>query len=287
MSATNIANPVATPGVTTTYTLTVTNGGCTNTDKVTVTVNPLPAAALGYAYQKSITIDHNKVSGGSDLINFPVLINIPATPELRIVSSGGHVANPNGYDIIFTDENYNKLDHQVESYTATNGSLIAWVRIPVLSSTVNTTVLMLYGNPQVSVDPSSKDTWSSDYVQVMHLDGNFLDATQYLNSGINTGTTDVAGKILSGRSFDGVNNMITVPDAPSLDGTNDEATLSLWINWFNSADGDYQVVMSSSNRYTVPNGGYEWASQGAGGHYFYPNGINGNNYNLGANPFTK
>ena len=170
--------------VTTTYTLSVTDGACTNTDKVTVTVNPLPAAALGYAYQKSITIDHNKVSGGSDLINFPVLINIPATPELRTVSSGGHVANPGGFDIIFTDANYNKLDHQVESYTSTNGSLIAWVRIPVLSASVNTTVLMLYGNPQVSADPSSTATWSSDYAQVMHLDGNFLDATQYLNSGI-------------------------------------------------------------------------------------------------------
>src|SRR5665647_528991 len=81
--------------------------------------------------------------------------------------------------------------------------------------------------------------------------------------------------------------MITVPDAVSLDGTNAEATLSLWINWINSADGDWQVVMSSSNRYTVPNGGYEWASQGAGGHYFYPNGINGNNYNLGGNPFAN
>ena len=63
LSATNIANPVATPGVTTTYTLTVTNGGCTNTDKVTVTVNPLPPAALGYAYQKAITINGSQVSG--------------------------------------------------------------------------------------------------------------------------------------------------------------------------------------------------------------------------------
>ena len=81
--------------------------------------------------------------------------------------------------------------------------------------------------------------------------------------------------------------MITVPDAPSLDKTNNEATLSLWINWVNSADGDYQIVMSSSNRYTIPNGGYEWASQGPGNHYFYPNGINGNNYNLGPNPFTN
>jgi hypothetical protein len=43
LSATNIANPVANPTVTTTYTVTVTNGpGCTATDVVVVTVNPLP-----------------------------------------------------------------------------------------------------------------------------------------------------------------------------------------------------------------------------------------------------
>ncbi len=43
------ANPTVTPGVTTTYTLveTITATGCTNTNSVTVTVNPLPAAVAG------------------------------------------------------------------------------------------------------------------------------------------------------------------------------------------------------------------------------------------------
>ncbi|MCW3083969.1 MAG: hypothetical protein JWP12_1335 [Bacteroidetes bacterium] len=43
LSATNIANPVATPTTTTTYTVTVSNGTCSFTDNVVVTVNPLPA----------------------------------------------------------------------------------------------------------------------------------------------------------------------------------------------------------------------------------------------------
>ena len=85
-----------------------------------------------------------------------------------------------------------------------------------------------------------------------------------------------------------MNNVITVPDSPSLDGTNDEATFSLWINWINSADGDYQRVMSSSNRIGPPNDGYEWASQPDGHHYFYPKVDDAfNNYNLGPNPFTN
>ena len=124
----------------------VTDNCSSQTSQTAFITIPRPAAALGYSFQKAITIDHNKVSGGSDLINFPVVINITTSPDrdqLKTVVNGGHVENVNGYDIIFTDANYNKLDHQVESYTATNGNLVAWVRIPVLSATVNTTVLML------------------------------------------------------------------------------------------------------------------------------------------------
>lgn len=45
----NIANPIATPSVTTTYTCTVTNAlGCTDTDIATITVSPSPIAAFTY-----------------------------------------------------------------------------------------------------------------------------------------------------------------------------------------------------------------------------------------------
>lgn len=47
LSDPNIANPVATPAATTTYTLTATDAnGCQGTDDVAVTVNPLPTAAF-------------------------------------------------------------------------------------------------------------------------------------------------------------------------------------------------------------------------------------------------
>jgi hypothetical protein len=45
LSATNIANPVATPNSTTTYTVTVTNGACTATNNITIDVNSLSVSA--------------------------------------------------------------------------------------------------------------------------------------------------------------------------------------------------------------------------------------------------
>ena len=48
LSNPNIANPMASPGATTTYTVTVTdNNGCTDTDDVTVTILPLPVVDAG------------------------------------------------------------------------------------------------------------------------------------------------------------------------------------------------------------------------------------------------
>ena len=109
---------------------------------------------MSYGYERNITIDYTKVSGGADLYNFPVLVNLTGQNFLR-TSPTGQILNANGYDIIFTDNNYNKLDHQLEYYNGTNGDLIAWVRIPILSSSSNTVIKILYGNPQITTDPSA------------------------------------------------------------------------------------------------------------------------------------
>jgi len=49
-----------------------------------------PFASLGYAYEKTITIDHDQVSGISDLIDYPLLVKL-IDPDLADVLNGGHV----------------------------------------------------------------------------------------------------------------------------------------------------------------------------------------------------
>ena len=64
LSSTSVANPIATPTVTTTYTVTVTDGNsCTNTDQVTITVNPLPIADAGV--DQTICDGQSATIGGS------------------------------------------------------------------------------------------------------------------------------------------------------------------------------------------------------------------------------
>src|SRR5262249_18698205 len=95
---------------------------------------PTPTPSL---CQRSITIDHTKVP--STQSNFTVLVSV-TDPTLKTVANGGHVANPNGYDIGFYADSggTTKLKWEVEKYNGTTGNLIAWVKIPSVSSSTDT-----------------------------------------------------------------------------------------------------------------------------------------------------
>ena len=136
----------------------------TPTPTVTPTPTPTPAADsgptqtqlwndCGWSYRRAITIDRTKVL--ADQTDFPVLINLPFDPSLA-----AH-AQSTGNDIIFTlSDEQTKIPHKIESYTSTTGALVAWVKIPALSSSVNTVLYMYYGNPSAPAQQDTMNTWS-------------------------------------------------------------------------------------------------------------------------------
>ena len=75
------------------------------------------AYANGYSYSRSITILETKVTGSSDLTNFPVLISF-TEPEFKVGGSG-HVTSDNGFDIIFKPD----VDGETIDYDNTNNVL--------------------------------------------------------------------------------------------------------------------------------------------------------------------
>ncbi|HCT53926.1 MAG TPA: hypothetical protein DF712_15870, partial [Balneola sp.] len=181
-----------------------------------------------FAERKKFNIESDSVNGASDLINFPVLVNVTLP--------SGDVENANGFDIAFTaTDGTTQLDHDLESYDSGTGELVAWVRFPSLSATTDTQFYIYYGDSGITTDQSTSDTWNSDYQLVMHMDGGATedDATSNANDGTENGTGGIpttAGIIGDGRDFErGDSDFISVPDDNSLDIT-DEITISFWYN---------------------------------------------------------
>ena len=114
-----------------------------------------------WSHRKTVTINHTKVA--ADLTNFPVLVDI-------IDSDLSSKAQSDGDDIAFTDYLMNKLDHEIERYDYNTGRLVAWVRVPSLSSTSDTVLYMYYGNAAASSQQNATAVWDSSYIMVQHLE---------------------------------------------------------------------------------------------------------------------
>ncbi len=158
----------------------------------------------------------------ANLTDFPVLINLPSDADLAAD------ARDDGYDLLFTaDDSITKLSHEIELFDGGSGQLAAWVKVPDLSSSVDTVLYLYYGYPSSPNQQNPTDVWSADYRAVWHLNGVFTDSTSYANHGTNNGTTDTAGQIANARSFNGVDNDITMGTSTTLQPA--DLTFSFWI----------------------------------------------------------
>jgi MSHA biogenesis protein MshQ len=73
-----------------------------------------------------------------------------------------------------------KLYHEIEYFSGSSGEFVAWLKIPSLSSSVDTVFYMYYGNPSCSNQQFPEKTWDSDFLTVLHMgvpSGNPYDST--------------------------------------------------------------------------------------------------------------
>ena len=165
-----------------------------------VTLDAPPAN--GYAYRRAITIDHTKIPN-TDQTDFPVLIS-GTYSYLATTANGGNVQNANGYDVIFTSDTgcATKLNHEVETYTAANGAVNYWVKLPAVSHTTDTVIYMCYGNSLITTDQSNRTgVWDANYKGVWHLNDNAASTAVTDSTGANNGTNqaNTSGKTASGK----------------------------------------------------------------------------------------
>ncbi len=186
----------------------------------TATQNPNPPTPLpmygNYLHRKQLTIDYTKVSGGSNLSNFPALVSLTDS-DLKSSGNGGNVQNSSGYDIVFVaSDNTTKLDHEIEKYDPTTGTIAMWVRVPTLSASADTKIYLYYDNSAItSSQENTTGIWDTNYKGVYHLgNGSTLsvtDSTSNANNATNHGASASAGQIDGGASFNGTSNYISLP----------------------------------------------------------------------------
>lgn len=215
---------------------------------------------MAYGYYAKITIDNTKVPG--DLTNFPMLVSgtydgTASEPDIRTTANGGNVENTASggvsgsltvpADLVFSPntDGSSPYSFEIQEYDAATGKIIAWVKVPSVSSSADTEFYMVYGDATVVASQEDVNgTWDSDYVAVWHMvesadgtAGEYLDSTSNGNDGQGGGgtagkiPTRTNGKIGYGQDFDGGDDIIEVPHSATLDdGANGPFTVEAWLD---------------------------------------------------------
>ena len=150
----------------------------------------------GHKHRKKIDLDSTKVSATKT--DFDIVISITDT-DLR------DLAETDGFDIQFADVNGVLLDFEIVTWIPGTGRLVAWVKVPTLSSSSDTEIQMYFGRPGAADVSNPAGIWSS-WEAVYHLQESGSGSQgEYVNS---VGSTHDAGGGFDGTSF-GVNTTPT------------------------------------------------------------------------------
>jgi hypothetical protein len=151
-------------------------------------------------------------------------------------------AQSSGNDILFTSsDGTTKLSHEIERYTSSTGALVCWVKVPSLSSSIDSVLYMYYGNPSASDQSAPAGVWDGNYKAVWHLREDpsgtapqIRDSTTNANNGASYGSMSSAdlvdARIGKGIRFDGTNDYVNVGNGASLNFASGSAfTFSSWV----------------------------------------------------------
>ena len=205
-----------------------------------------------WGYRKQIIIDNTKVSGSSNLTDFPIVIR---TTDLdwRDTSNSGNVGQADGGDFLFTSSDaITKIDHEIESYDNTTGELVAWVEIPTLDYDDDTVIYVYYGNAAVADQWDVSGTWDANFQGVWHLDGDGADSTSsdldMTETSVSTGT----GQIANGIDFDGDTSVLTHADDQGVDELFESGgTIDMWMDTRSDGEDDLGRPWSKASAHMI------------------------------------
>ncbi len=211
-----------------------------------------PVHATTFGYRMSLTVDKSKVgvsgTAATTITDYPMLVSFTSA-NLKTVANSGRVQSASGHDIVFRALDTTTcngpasctLSHELVTYTATTGEILAWVRLPkvkTITAASNTVIYVYYGSSSVTSATTRKtDVWKN-YHGVWHLDEDPSGtAPQMKDSSSNARHGTTAGSMTSGQSLAGkVKNTLNMDGVDDSIGTGDWGsaqtafTVEGWIN---------------------------------------------------------
>lgn len=229
-----------------------------------------------HAYQKSLyslkaTISASKIE--ENLTDFPVMMRLSS-------NSGEYSFDASAVFQELSFENRKKLDIrtsdgtpcfvEIESWDSDAGEAVLWVRVPEVSSTTDTGLIVYYDKSMPDNtkytgdvgDVAAQNVWDAYYMGVYHFSsfaGNVLDSTKRLNHGTayDFSEEDRAYNSPLGNAFNISNRHIELPDNEDFkpDNVSVEAFVSVnsylevgWASIFNRAN-DYTLFIDAGGRF--------------------------------------
>ncbi|PLX21402.1 hypothetical protein C0584_02715 [Candidatus Parcubacteria bacterium] len=195
-------------------------------------------------YRKTITINKDYVV--SNETNFPVLVSLTDSDFVG-------KSQEDGGDFVFTSYSGDEiLKHEIESYASSTGALVAWVKLPNISSTTDTYIQMYYGNASTLNREEPAKVWDDNYVMVQHMNSQSstspaVDSTSFSNDGSASAPLPYSGgKVGPALDFDGTDDVINVASSTSLDGLT-KMTLSGWIYFDGYGENNSGRILHKEN----------------------------------------
>ena len=184
-------------------------------------------AASGYSYYRSVTINSAMVD--ATLTDFPIAVAFTNASN-KTVANGGNIQNTTTggasgsltvpADLLFCNDVACTVayDYEIETYSATTGILVAWVRIPSLSDSVDTVIYMHYGNSgQTTNQEDIAGTWVN-YELVYHFNsGAAYDSSANQNDGTDNASLGLGSGILGDAAGFDTDDYYSTPEDSSLD----------------------------------------------------------------------
>ncbi|MCC6750596.1 MAG: DUF2341 domain-containing protein [Deltaproteobacteria bacterium] len=191
-----------------------------------------------HPYRKLLTVPAGAVT--ADLLDFPVLVSLAGDPDLR-----AQVTGPNDLRFVSVDGAV-VYEHEVESWSASSGALVAWVKLPRLASATGARFYLYFGRAAAPAPPAGRSVWSA-YRLVYHLadpmGGAVRNAASEIFDGTATGTVSVVGRVGSARRFTSLADGVSVAGASALVSGAPRFSLSFWLFPDYATDGAVSPAM--------------------------------------------